>query len=40
MATLIEQESGKEIKLKRNNHVDEEIEIDLMQPIMVNSRMK
>ena len=30
MATLIEQESGKEIKLKRNNHVDEEIEIDLM----------
>ena len=30
MATLIEQESGKEIKLKRNNHVDEDIEIDLM----------
>ena len=30
MATLIEQDSGKEIKLKRNNHVDEEIEIDLM----------
>ena len=30
MATLIEQESGKEIKLKRNNHVGEEIDIDLM----------
>ena len=30
MATLIEQESGKEIKLKRNNHVDEENEIDMM----------
>ena len=30
MATLIEQESEKEIKQKQNNHSDEEIEIDLM----------
>lgn len=30
MATLIEQESEKEIKQKQNNHPDEEIEIDLM----------
>ena len=30
MATLIEQESEKVIKQKRNNHTDEEIEIDLM----------
>ena len=30
MATLIEQESEKEIKQKQNNHLDEEIEIDLM----------
>ena len=30
MTTLIEQESEKEIKLKRNNHMDEEMEIDLM----------
>lgn len=30
MATLIEQESEKDIKQKRNNHTDEEIEIDLM----------
>ena len=29
MATLIEQESEKEIKQKQNNHLDEEIEIDL-----------
>ena len=30
MTTLIEQESEKEIKQKRNNHPDDEIEIDLM----------
>ena len=30
MATLIEQESEKKIKQGQNNHVDEEIEIDLM----------
>ena len=30
MATLIEQESEKDIKQKRNNYTDEEIEIDLM----------
>ena len=30
MATLIEQESEKEIKQRQNNHPDEEIEIDLM----------
>ncbi|WP_287767022.1 chain-length determining protein [Bacteroides sp.] len=30
MATLIEQESEKEIKQGQNNHIDEEIEIDLM----------
>lgn len=30
MATLIEQESEKDIKQKRNNHTDDEIEIDLM----------
>lgn len=30
MATLIEQESEKEIKQKQDNHPDEEIEIDLM----------
>ena len=30
MTTLIEQESEKDIKQKRNNHTDEEIEIDLM----------
>ena len=30
MATLIEQESEKDIKQKRNNHLDDEIEIDLM----------
>lgn len=30
MTTLIEQESEKEINQKRNNHTDEEIEIDLM----------
>lgn len=30
MTTLIEQKSEKDIKQKRNNHTDEEIEIDLM----------
>ena len=30
MTTLIERESEKEINQKRNNHTDEEIEIDLM----------
>ncbi|MEQ2961768.1 chain-length determining protein [Bacteroides xylanisolvens] len=30
MTTLIEQESEKDIKQKRNNHTDDEIEIDLM----------
>ena len=30
MATLLEEELGKEMKQRQNNHTDEEIEISLM----------